>query len=199
MTSLSDAVGIAAAALVAAVLCLLGIGLAVARLIGSQWRRRTAGLRLLGQPDRSHKFGVAPVADGGGGGGGVDAAGDSAGAGARREEDSQRPEAVELTVEATSAGVGGTYGDSAEAASSGGGANNEVEDEFDEVEAGRGEEEAGGEDEEEQGAGNTPAAGLPKGTKSGKMRRAREANTAARRARVSTVGMGREGSSIGTP
>ena len=53
-----------------------------------------------------------------------------------------------------------------------------------------GEEEAGGEDEEEQGAGNTPAAGLPKGTKSGKMRRAREANTAARRARVSTVGMG---------
>ena len=80
--------------------------------------------------------------------------------------------------------VGGTYGDSAEAASSGGGANNEVEDEFDEVEAGRGEEEAGGEDEEEQGAGNTPAAGLPKGTKSGKMRRAREANTAARRARV---------------
>ena len=65
-----------------------------------------------------------------------------------------------------------------------------MEDEFDEVEAGRGEEEAGGEDEEEQGAGNTPAAGLPKGTKSGKMRRAREANTAARRARVSTVGMG---------
>ena len=179
MAALSDAVGIAAAAVVAAALCALGVALGLAQFLGSRWRRRTTGLRLLGQPDRSHKFGIAPEGQGSGGGAGVGAATATAGAANIRRDDGEegRPEAV--VVELTAAAGFDRNDDAAEGSDEGVGHG-----EGEEYEATDQVGEYGGDED----ADKATSAGLPKGTKSNKMRRAREANTAARRERASTVG-----------